>query len=84
MVRARDFPGDPDPMRRVAQSFRVVRMVRGSLLLIFLGVALVGVELRNWPRGVSIAITLAMLLQIGALVAVWRRARASTASPLVP
>lgn len=83
MVRARRSP-DPDPMRRVAESFLVVRMVRGSLLLIFLGVALVGVELRDWPRGVSVAIALAMLLQIGVLVAAWRWAKASTPSTYVP
>ena len=84
MVRARDFPGDHDAMRGVAQSFLVVRLVKGSLLLIFLAVALVGVELRNWPRVVSVAIALAMLLQISALVAAWRWAKASTTSPHVP
>lgn len=84
MVRVRDFPGDPDPMQRLVRSFLVVRMVKGSLLLVFLAVALVGVELRNWPRAVSVAIAVAMLLQVGALVAAWRRARASTALPDVP
>jgi hypothetical protein len=66
------MPGD-DPMREVARSFLVVRLVKGSLLLVFLAVALVAVELKNWPRGVSLVIALAMLLQIGALVAAWRR-----------
>ena len=73
MVREREFPEDRDAMRAVAQSFLVVRMVKGSLLLVFLAVALVGVELRNWPRAVSLAIALLMLLQVGALVAAWWR-----------
>lgn len=73
MVRERDLPGDRDAMQAVAQSFLVVRLVKGSLLLAFLAVALVGVELRNWPRGVSVALALLMLLQIGALMAAWRR-----------
>lgn len=60
-------------MREVARSFLVVRLVKGSLLLVFLAVALVAVELKNWPRGVSLVIALAMLLQISALVAAWRR-----------
>jgi hypothetical protein len=84
MVPARDFPGDLDAVRGIARSFLVVRIVKGSLLLIFLAVALVGVELRDWPRGVSVAIALAMLMQIGALVAAWRWAKASTASPHAP
>jgi hypothetical protein len=60
-------------MRQVARSFLIVRMVKGALILLFLAVALVGVELKNWPRGVSLVIALAMLLQISALVAAWRR-----------
>ncbi len=63
---------DADTTRRIARTFLVVRIVRGSLLLLFLAIALVGVELKNWPTGVSVAIALAMLLQAGAMVGAYR------------
>ena len=58
---------------RILRTFLVVRIVRGSLLLLFLAIAWVGVDVKDWPSGVSIAITLAMLVQAGALVAWCRR-----------
>lgn len=58
---------------RVLRSFLVVRLVRGGLLLLFLAIAMVGVELRGWPRGVLVAIGLVMLAQATALVVWWRR-----------
>lgn len=75
----RDVPDglDADTSRRVLRTFLVVRIVRGSLLLLFLVLALVGVRVRGWPAGVAIAIALAMLLQAGAL-AVWCRRYART------
>ena len=66
---------DADASRRVLRSFLVVRIVRGSLLLLFLAFALVGVEVRGWPSGVAVAIALAMLVQAAALVAWLRRSR---------
>ena len=54
------------------RTFLVGRIVRGSLLLRFLAIAWVAVEVKDWPSGVSVAITLAMLVQTGALVA-WCR-----------
>lgn len=64
---------DADTTRRIARTFLVVRLVRGSLLLVFLAIALVGVEVKDWPNGVTLAIALTMLLQAGALVASYRR-----------
>lgn len=67
---------DADTGQRVLRTFLLVRIVRGSLLLLFLAIALLGVELRGWPAGVTIAIALAMVVQAGAL-AVWCRRFAS-------
>jgi hypothetical protein len=64
---------DADTTRRIARTFLVVRIVRGSLLLLFLAIALVAVEVRNWPPSVALGIALAMLLQAGALVGGYRR-----------
>lgn len=50
-----------------------MRMVRGSGLLLFLAIALVGVDVRGWPTGVTVALALAVLTQAGALVVWWRR-----------
>ena len=64
---------DADTTRRIVRTFLVVRIVRGSLLLLFLAIALVGVEVKGWPRGVTVAIVLAILVQAGALGAWCRR-----------
>ena len=76
----RDVPAglDVETSRRILRTFLVVRIVRGSLLLLFLVVAMVGVEARGWPNGVAAGIALAMAVQVGALV-VWcaRYARTS-------
>jgi membrane protein YdbS with pleckstrin-like domain len=72
----RDVPDGPDGLdgldaetsRRILRTFLVVRIVRGSLLLLFLVVAMVGVEARGWPTGVTAVIALAMVVQVGALV----------------
>lgn len=71
----RDIPDglDGDTTRRIVRTFLVVRLVRGSLLLIFLAIALIGVEVKDWPHGVTVAIALAMLVQAGALGAWYRR-----------
>lgn len=70
---------DADTTRRIVRSFLVVRIVRGSLLLLFLAIALIAVEAKDWPDGVMIALALATLLQTGALLAncrrYWRTAR---------
>ena len=67
---------DADSARRVERTFLAVRIVRGSLLLIFLVVALVGVEVRDWPTGVTVAIVVMLLLQAGTLASCVRRYRA--------
>ena len=67
---------DAGTSRRILRTFLVVRIIRGSVLLVFLALALVGVEVRNWPAGVTMAISLAMLVQAGMLV-VWCRRYAS-------
>ena len=64
---------DANTTQQIMRTFLVVRIVRGSLLLLFLAIAWVGVEVKDWPSGVSVAITLAMLVQAGALVAWCRR-----------
>ncbi len=64
---------DADTTLRIARTFLVVRIVRGGLLLLFLAIALVAVEVKNWPPAVALGIALTMLLQVGALVACYRR-----------
>jgi hypothetical protein len=63
---------------RVERSFLVVRIVRGSLLLLFLVLALVAVEIKNWPTGVAAAIGLALVLQAGLLASWLRRLNTTT------
>lgn len=77
MMRRR-APDDLDAAtsQRVLRTFLAVRIVRGSLFLLFLAVALVGVEIRAWPRGVAVVIAFAALVQAAALV-VWCRRYAS-------
>jgi hypothetical protein len=57
----------------VERTFLVVRVVRGSLLLLFLIVAAVAVEAKGWPRGVTVAVVAAALLLTGRLVSDLRR-----------
>lgn len=64
---------DAETTERVVRSFLVVRIIRGSLLLVFLAVALAGVEARGWPPGVAIAVGLAMLAQTAVVAAHGRR-----------
>jgi hypothetical protein len=64
---------DADTTKRIARSFLIVRVVRGTVLLLFLAVAEAGVEVRGWPSWVTVAIAVAMLLQAGALGADIRR-----------
>jgi hypothetical protein len=71
---------DADTSRRLLRSLLVVRLVRGSLLLLFLALALVGVEVRGWPAGVAVALAVAMLVQAAALMTWWRRYRRSGSS----
>lgn len=70
----RDVPEglDAETSRRVQRTFLLVRIVRGSLLLLFLAIAVIGVELRGWPAWVVVALGLAMAMQAAALV-VWCR-----------
>ena len=72
MPRGQPDGADANTTQRIMRTFLVVRIVRGSLLLLFLAIAWVGVEVKDWPSGVSVAITLAMLVQTGALAA-WSR-----------
>jgi hypothetical protein len=70
----RDVPDRLDAVtgQRVVRTFLLVRIVRGSLILLFLAIALTGVEIRGWPTGVAVAIAIALLLQVVAL-GVWVR-----------
>lgn len=63
---------DVESAMRVERSFLIVRLVRGSLLLLFLTLALLAVEIKDWPTGVAVAIGLALMLQAG-LLALWLR-----------
>lgn len=68
-----EWPGiDADTARRVARSFLIVRTVRGCLILLFLALSILAVELKAWPRGVSVALALTMLLQAGLMLVAWR------------
>jgi uncharacterized membrane protein YoaK (UPF0700 family) len=53
---------DADTSARIEHSFLVVRVVRTSLLLLFLVGAAVAVELKDWPHGVTIVVAAAALL----------------------
>ena len=64
---------DADASRAVLRSFLVVRLVRGTLLLLFLALAAVGVEANGWPHVVTVVLVLAMVVQAAALVIWWRR-----------
>jgi hypothetical protein len=64
---------DADTTQRIARTFLVVRIARGSLLLLFLAISLVVVEVKSWPPAVTVGIALTMLLQAAALLACYRR-----------
>jgi len=76
-MMGRELPDglDADTRQRVMRSFLLVRIVRGVVLLLFLAIALVGVEANDWPDGIAVAVVLAMLVQAAALGGWWRRAR---------
>ena len=59
---------DPDSADRVARSFLVVRVVRGSLVLLFLVLAAVGVLWRGWPTAYAITFGLLAVVQLGRLL----------------
>jgi hypothetical protein len=65
MLRPRDTPHDVDAETtdRIERTFLVVRIVRGSLLLLFLIVCLGATVAKPWPAGVTIAVALAAALQ---------------------
>jgi hypothetical protein len=75
MVRPRGIPDELDAAmtQRMARSLLAVRIVRGSLLLLFLAIAFVATEVKGWPPGVAVAIALTALIQTGALAASCRR-----------
>jgi hypothetical protein len=77
VLRRHALPGDIDAesARRLARSFLVVRLLRGAGLLLFLALAAVGVVAKGWPRGVLVAVLLALVLQAVAMLAAWRRYR---------
>lgn len=64
---------DAESADRVVRSLLVVRIVRGSLLLVFLVVALIGVEAKHWPTPAAVAVVLALLAQAASLAASCRR-----------
>ncbi|WP_395658835.1 hypothetical protein [Nocardioides sp.] len=53
---------DPGPAPGVERSFVLVRVVRGSLLLVFVVLAVVGVEARGWSSWISVALVVVGLL----------------------
>ena len=72
---------DAETTMRLTRTFLVVRLVRGSLFLLFLAIAAVAVEIREWPRFVTGIIVLAALAQAAALVVWVRRYRTAIAVP---
>jgi len=75
MGRPRGIPEelDAETSQRIARTFLAVRIVRGSLLLLFLVLAFVGAVVRTWPTGVAAAIALTALVQAGMLAASCRQ-----------
>jgi hypothetical protein len=63
MFLPRGIPEDVDDETygRIARSFYVVRMVRYSLLVVFLLIFLVGFELKGWSRAATVVLGLAAL-----------------------
>jgi hypothetical protein len=64
---------DAETHRRIARTFLAVRMVKGGLLLVFLLVSLVGIELKGWPWEAAAVVSAGIVLDVGILVASWRR-----------
>jgi len=54
---------DQDASDRIARSFLLLRIVRGTLMLLFWVAALVGVELGHWPTGAAVVVVLAVVAQ---------------------
>ncbi|HEU5038940.1 MAG TPA: hypothetical protein VFT70_18175 [Nocardioides sp.] len=77
MRRPRGISGDVDAetAARIAHSLLAVRMVRGSLLLLFLVVVLAGVMTKHWPTGVAVGAAVAVALQAARVVVTVRRYR---------
>jgi hypothetical protein len=77
MRRPRGIPADLDAgtSARIEHTFLVVRIVRGSLLALFLAAACFGVEAKGWPHGATIVLAAAALLLTGRVVADVRRLR---------
>ena len=64
---------DQHGTERVERSFLVVRIVRGSLLLLFWAVALVGVEVHHWSTVAAAAVVFAAAVQAVVLAGSCRR-----------
>jgi hypothetical protein len=75
MLRPRGIPHDVDAetTNRIERTFLAVRIVRGSLLLLFLVVCLGAIVARPWPAGVTVAVALAAALQAARLTMSVRR-----------
>jgi len=69
MLRPRRIPHDVDAKttNQIARTFLVVRIVRGSLMLLFLTIALGAVVVKQWPAGVSVAVAFTVALQAARL-----------------
>jgi len=69
MLRPRRIPHDVDAKttNQIARTFLVVRIVRGSLMLLFLTIALGAVVAKQWPAGVSVAVAFTVALQAARL-----------------
>jgi hypothetical protein len=64
---------DAATANRIQHTFLAVRIVRGSLMLTFLMIALGAVVAKHWPAGVTVAVGLAVALQGARLTASLRR-----------
>ena len=63
----RPSPLDPESAGRVEQTFLVVRIVRGSLLAVFLALALAGVQAKEWPGGIALGVAVVLGIQVAAI-----------------
>jgi hypothetical protein len=73
-------PADVETTNRIARSFLAVRIVRGSLLVLFFSLVLGAVVAEQWPTGVTVTVAVAVGLQVARLALNVRRYR-QTSTP---
>jgi hypothetical protein len=64
---------DAATANQIQRTFLAIRIVRGSLMLTFLMIALGAVVAKHWPAGVAVAVGLTVVLQSARLTMSVRR-----------